>query len=172
MNYTKSYMTNLSLPVKTDKIFEFHTDEGLKSITHKECLERVAEFNQNIKTDYTNIINSAPIFYPVNFTLGFLGAMASRSYSVIPGNYNFMDMLKLVDVQKSPVFICEDNITDMQMANEKLKDIQNVTNIVEHVVMFTNRHSLKNKNIDSFKSVFSNAQFHMYDEHSFKKMDI
>jgi hypothetical protein len=165
-------MTNLTLPEKSEKVFEFYTDEGIKSITHKDCLERINEFNQNIKTDYTNIINSAPIFYPVNFALGFLGAMASRSYSVIPGNYNFMDMLKLVDVQKSPVFICEDNLTDMQMANEKMKDIQNITKNVEHVVMFTNRHNLKNKNLDFFKSLFGNSKFHFYDEHDFKKLDI
>ncbi len=165
-------MTNLTLPKKSEKVFEFYTDEGVKDLTHKECLDRINEFNQNIKTDYTNIVNTAPIFYPVNLTLGFLGGMASRSYSVIPGNYNFMEMLKLVDIQKSSVFICEDNITDLQLASDKLKDVQNVTKIVEHVVMFTNIHNLKNKSLDGFRSLFANAKFHLYDEHNFRKLDI
>jgi len=172
MNYSKSYMTNLSLPEKNEKVFEFYTDEGTKSITHKECLERINEFNQNIKTDYSNIVNSTPIFYPVNLTLGLLGGMASRSYNVIPGSYNFVEMLKLIEIQRSPIFICEDNITDIQIANDKLKDIKNITKIVEHVVMFTNRHNLKNKNVEAFKSIFENAKLHIYDEHDFRLLNL
>lgn len=171
MNYTKSYLTNLSLPEKNEKVFEFYTDEGVKSITHKECLERINEFNQDLHSEYVNIVNSSPIFYPVNLTLGLLAGMANRSYSVFPGNYNFVEMLKLIDIQRSPVFICEDNIIDIQLASDRVKDVKNVTSIVEHVVMFTNRQNMKNKNLDSFKNVFPNAKFHLYDEITFKKLE-
>ncbi len=171
MNYTKSYTTNLTLPNKEEKVFEFYTDEGVKSLSHKDCLQRINEFNQKIKTEYSNVVNTAPIFYPINLTLGFLGAMAKRSYSVIPGNYNFVDMLKLIDSQRSPLFICEDNIMDIQLATDKVKDIKSITKIVEHVVMFTNRHNLKSKNYEGFKNLFQNSEFHLYDEHTFKPLD-
>ncbi len=87
LNYTKSYLTNLSLPeLKNDNVFEIHTEQGVKTINHQETLQRVQEFVSNLKSEYTNIVNSAPIFYPVNFSLGFLGGLASKSYNVIPGN--------------------------------------------------------------------------------------
>ena len=171
LNYTKSYLTNLSLPeLKNDNVFEIHTEQGVKTINHQETLQRVQEFVSNLKSEYTNIVNSAPIFYPVNFSLGFLGGLASKSYNVIPGNYNFVDMLKLIDSQKSPIFIAEDNLLDVQIANDKLQEVRRITEVVKDVVVFSNENTLKSKNLEHFKNIFGKSNIHFYDEYSFKKI--
>ncbi len=172
LNYANSYMTNLSLPqIKNQIVFEIFTDNGVKTISHSDCLERISEFSKNIKIEYTNFVNSAPIFYPVNFTLGFLGGLATKSYNVIPGNYNFVEILKLIESQKAPIFLGEDNILDIQIAKEKLEDIKKITSHVNDVVIFSNESNLKKKNLDTFVKMFEKSKIQFYDEYSFKKLD-
>lgn len=171
LNYSKSYMTNLSLPeLKNENVFEIYSEAGVKTINHEDALKRINEFSQNIHTEYSNIVNSAPIYYPVNFTLGLLGGLNSKSYSVIPGTYNFVDMLKLIDSQKAPLFIGEHNILDIQIAKDKLEDVKKITNAVKDVVIFANEGEMKKKNSDNFKSIFGKANLHFYDEYSFRKL--
>jgi hypothetical protein len=172
LNYSNSYMTNLSLPeLKNETIFEIHTDQGIKKFNHQEVLQRVSEFTQNLNYEFINIVNSAPIYYPVNFALGFLGGLSIKSYNVIPGNYNFPEILKLIQTQRSPVFIAEDGLLDIQIAKEKLQDVQNITQLVKDVVVLSNEQNLKCKNLDEFKKVFANSRLQFYDEYSFKKLD-
>jgi hypothetical protein len=171
LNYSKSYMTNLSLPeLKNENVFEIYTEKGVKTINHEDTLKRIQEFTQNIHSEYTNIVNSAPIYYPANFTLGFLGGLASKSYNVIPGTYNFVDMLKLIDTQQSPLFIGEDNLLDIQIAKDKVEDVKKITGVVKDVVIFTTEEGLAKKNTDSFKNIFGKANIHFYDEYSFRKL--
>ncbi len=164
-------MTNISLPeVKNEKVLEIYTEKGIKTISHQESLERIKEFNSNLKLDYTNIINSAPIFYPANFTLGLLAGFASKSYNIFPGNYNFAEMLKLIDSQRAPVFIGEEALLDIQVAKDKLNDIKKITQIVKDVVIFSNKESLDKKDLTALKSVFNSSNLHFYDEFTFKKI--
>jgi hypothetical protein len=172
LNYANSYMTNLSLPdLKNETIFEIHTDQGIKTINHQDVLQRVKEFTQNLNYEFINIVNSAPIYYPANFALGFLGGLNMKSYNVIPGNYNFPEIIKLIESQRSPIFIAEDSLLDVQIAKDKLQDIQNITSLVNDVVVLSNEKNLKSKNLSEFKKVFANSRLQFYDEYSFKKLD-
>lgn len=172
LNYSNSFMTNLSLPeIKNENVFEMYTDSGVKTINHQDTLQRISEFKNTIKSEYTNIVNSAPIFYPANFTLGLLGGLANKSYNVIPGSYNFVDIIKLIDNQKSPVFIGEDNLLDIQIAKDKIEDIKRITSEIQEVVIFSNEKNLKTKKIDAFTNLFSRSKIYFYDEHSFRKLD-
>ena len=172
LNYANSYMTNLTLPeIKNENVFEIYTDNGVKTINHQECLQRISEFTNNIKSEFSNIVNSAPIFYPANFTLGFLGGLSNKSYNVIPGNYNFVEILKLIDTQKSSVFIGEDNILDIQISKDKLEDVQRITSEVKDVIIFSNESNLKSKKLDSFTQIFGKSKIQFYDEYSFRKLD-
>ncbi len=172
LNYSNSLMTNLSLPeLKNENVFEMYTDSGVKTINHQDCLQRITEFRKNLKSEYTNIVNSAPIFYPANFTLGLLGGLAAKSYNVIPGNYNFMEIVKLIETQRSPVFIGEDGILDLHVAHDKVEEVKGITAHVEEVVIFSNEANLKNKKIDAFTKLFANSKIQFYDEYSFRKLD-
>ena len=163
LNYSNSYMTNLSLPeLKNETIFEIHTDQGIKKFNHQEVLQRVSEFTQNLNYEFINIVNSAPIYYPVNFALGFLGGLSIKSYNVIPGNYNFPEILKLIQTQRSPVFIAEDGLLDVQIAKEKLQDVQNITQLVKDVVVLSNEQNLKSKNPYQAKQKVIYAKIPLY----------
>lgn len=173
LNYTKSYMTNLALPKASsnDVVFEIHSDKGKKTISHEESLENMHKFNENFVLGYDhNIVNSAPIFYPVNFTLGFLGSMAKNACTVIPGNYNFVDMLKLIDSQKSSLFICEDDLLETEISNDVLQDVRKITDQVEDVVVFSNEEQIKQVNLENFKKAFNQSRITFFDEYSFRKI--
>lgn len=171
MNYTESFMTNLELPeLKNETVFEIYTENGVKTINHEESLQRMADFNSNHKLEYSNILNSAPIFYPANFTLGLLAGLSSKSYNIFPGHYNFIEMLKLIDSQKSEVFIGEDTLLDIQVAKDKLEDVKRITSIVKDVVILSSSATLDKKDFSGFKNVFDNSKIHFYDEFTFQKL--
>ena len=165
-------MTNLSLPeIKNENVFEIYSDKGLNIVNHQQVLERINNFSQNLNYQFINIVNSAPIQYPSNFVLGFLGGLANSSYNVLPGNYNFPEILKLIHSQKSPLFIAEDSLLDVKLANDKLADVQSITSHVQDVVILTSEDNLKSKNFDEFKKVFANSKLNFYDEITFQKLD-
>lgn len=152
-------------------MFEVYTSNGVKVISNEDCVSKMNSFNEAFKhVDYQNIINSAPIFYPSNFTLGFMGALANRSYSIMPGHYNFVEILKLIEAQKSSMFICEDNLLNVDLAKNKLNDVKRITKLIKDVVVFTSESSLKDKNINNFKELFDSSKIHFYDDLTFNKI--
>jgi hypothetical protein len=170
LNYTSSGLTNLNLPdiEGTESAFELYTDKIIR-LTHNECLNRLSKFTKGIEgLEYTSVVNSAPIFYPSNIVLGLLGSLANKNYTIIPGNYNFIDSLKLIDSQKAPIFICEENLLDVQPAKDKIKEIKDITKNVKEVVIFANSKSSRNDS--NFKEIFDNAKFSYYDELTFNKL--
>jgi hypothetical protein len=118
--------------------------------------------------DYTNVVNSAPIFYPINLSLGFLGAIQNRSYSAFPGSYKFVDSLKLIDSQKAELFICEENMLDIQPAKDKANEIRDITKSVKNVVVFSSASS--QRRTEAFGELFTNAKLHFYDDLTFNKL--
>jgi hypothetical protein len=171
LNYSSSFMTNLSLPqLKNENVFEIYTESGVKFMNHVDSSQRISEFNNNLNIEFANILNSAPVFYPVNFTLGLVGGFSSKSYNIFPGNYNFVEMLKLIDSQKAQVFIAEDALLDVQIAEDKLENVKKITSIVNDVVIFSNPGHLDRKDLTSFKKIFESSNLHFYDEFSFKKL--
>jgi hypothetical protein len=170
MNYTKPSLTNISLPSVDSgtNAFEIHSHGKTFNYSHEECLERIEKFAKSFNLDYSNVVNSAPIFYPINISLGLLGSLRNRCYSVFPGNFNFIDSLKLIDSNKAEMFICEENMLNIKPANDKINDIKGITKGVKHVVIFSNSNN-ENKG-DSFKELFTNAEFHYYDEYTFNKL--
>jgi hypothetical protein len=164
-------MTNINLPDLNGKetAFEIASSDRTAKLSHEECLDKLNSFTKQFGGyEYTTIVNSAPIFYPANFTLGFLGALSNNNYTVIPGNYNFIDSLKLIDSQQSPVFICEEGLLDVQPAQDKIKEIKDITKTVKELVIFANPKSSRNEG--KFKELFENAKFNYYDELTFNKI--
>jgi hypothetical protein len=170
LNYTQSGMTNLKLPdIKgNETAFEIFTEGKTVKLSHEECLDKLNKFTKGFDgLEYTSVVNSAPIFYPSNITLGLLGSIANKNYTVIPGNYNFIDSLKLLDSQKAPIFICEEGLLEVQPAKEKHKEIKDITKGVKEVVILANPKSKKD---NRFNELFENAKFSYYDEYSFSKL--
>jgi hypothetical protein len=163
-------MTNLNLPELkgTETAFEIFTSDKTIKLSHDDCLDRLNIFSKSYEGyEYNSVVNSAPIFYPSNLTLGLLGSIANRNYTIIPGNYNFIDSLKLLESQKAPMFICEENLLDIQPAKEKHKEIKDITKNVKEVIILANAKSKKD---NRFNELFENATFSYYDEYSFNKL--
>jgi hypothetical protein len=164
-------MNTYDLPNISNNIaFEVFNENGVSKLSHSDCLQKVNEFSFQTKINYNNIINSAPIFYPANFNLGFLGAISTKSYSVFPGSYNFNSILKMIEINKSEHLICEDSLIDVQLNKEKIKEVIKITEKVREVYVFTNESSLKEKNLETFKQIFVNANFNFYSEFNFNKI--
>ncbi len=179
LNYTKSFMTNISLPdinSNNNNIphHQIYSDNNVHNLTHSNSLNAIEKFNTSLNMSFKNIVNSAPVFYPANFTLGLIGGFASNSYNVFPGNYNFVETLKLIQSQGAELFIGEDALFDMDIGG-KVNDvdgIKSVTESVRDVVIFTSQDSLKEREggMKKFKEMFENANMHLYDEVSLEKL--
>jgi hypothetical protein len=164
-------MTNLSFPkLKGDETaFEIVTEGKTVKLSHEECLDKMEAFSKAFNLEYTNIINSAPIHYPVNLTLGLLGSISNKNYTVIPGTYNFSDSLKLLITQKAPMLICEEDLLDNLVNSKNITEMKSMTKDVKDVVIFANSSS-KKKDMKTL-GLFDNANFTYYDEFTFNKLN-
>jgi len=164
-------MNTYELPSISNNIaFEVFNENGVSKFSHSDCLVKVNQFASESKLNYNNIVNSAPIFYPANFNLGLLGAISSKSYSIFPGSYNFNNILKMIEINRSEHLICEDSLIDVQLNKEKIKEIRKITEMIKEIFVLTNESSLKEKNLDNFKQIFVNANLNFYCESSFNKI--
>lgn len=166
-------MNNITLPkISENSVFEIYSGKNVLKFTHADCLNKINEFSKHTNLNYTNIVNSAPVIYPVNLTLGLLGAISSKCYSIFPGSYNLHNILKMLELNKSQNLICEDSLMDIQLNKEKLNEVRSVTEQVKQVYVFTNEYSLKEKNIKGFKEIFVNANLNFYSDVNFDKIEI
>jgi len=164
-------MNTLDLPDISNNItFEVLEGKGVTKLSHSDCLSRVNEFVSSSKLNYNNIVNSAPVSYPSNFNLGLIGALSTKSYSIYPGSYNFNNILKMIETNKSSHLVCEDSLMDIRLSKEKLKDLRNITEMVKEILVLTNEETLKQKNIEAFKEIFVNANLNFYSENTFSKI--
>ena len=166
-------MNNITFPkISDNNVFEIYSGKNVLKFNHADCLNKINEFSKNTKLNYANIVNSAPVIYPVNLTLGLLGVINSKCYSIFPGSYNLHNILKMLELNKSEHLICEDSLMDIYLNKEKLNEVRLVTEKVKQVYVFTNEDSLKEKNLKEFKEIFVNANLNFYSDVNFEKIEI
>lgn len=164
-------MNTVELPsISNNLAFEVYHEKGVSKLSHSDCLDKVNKFAKESKLYYNNIVNSAPINVPANFNLGVIGSISTKSYSVFPGSYNFNNILKMIEMNKSEYLICEDSLLDIQLNKEKLKEVRKTSEIVKNIFLFSTEQSLKEKNINGFKEIFPNANLNFYSESTFDKI--
>ena len=164
-------MNTVELPnISNNTAFEVFHEKGVSKLSHTDCLNKASEFAKSSKLDYNTIVNSAPIITPANFNLGLIGSIITKSYTVFPGSYNFNNILKSIEMNKSEHLVCEDSLLDIQLNKEKLKEVRKTSEIVKDIFVFTTEESLKEKNVAGFKEIFPNANLSFYSEASFNKI--
>jgi len=164
-------MNNVTLPEIGDKsAFEIYSDNNVLKFSHQDCLEKINKFSTENKMNYTNVINSAPLVYPVNATLGFLGCLNNKSYSIFPGSYNFNNILKMIEINRANHLICEESLLGISMSAEKIKQICHVTERVNQIYIFTAENQVDESNIKNFKEIFPNAEMNFYSDKTFNRI--
>lgn len=164
-------MNQINLPdISGRPAFEIYSDKDVRKLSHNDCLSKIEEFTANTKFNYSTIINSAPLIYPANLCLGLLGGISTKSYTVFPGSYNFHNIIKNIEMNKSENLVCEDSLLDIQLNKEKLQEIRKTTELVKQISVITNEESLKQKNISTFKEIFVNANLDFYKDSTFSKI--
>ena len=164
-------MNNIALPEIGDKTaFEIYSDNNVTKLSHQDCLEKINKFSLGNKINYANVVNSAPLIYPVNATLGFLGSLNNKSYSIFPGSYNFNNILKMIEINSAKHLICEESLLGITMSAEKIKQISHVTEKVEQIFIFTADSEIEESNLTSFKEIFPNAEMNFYSDRTFDKI--
>lgn len=165
--------TNNELPDvyrNDDKIFEIHSNNKVNTLTTGDLAEKIIKFNEDLGQEHKTIVNCAPIYYPSNFAYGLISPLMNQVYTIIPGHYNFVDIAKLTSSQKSPVLIVEDNLLDIQVPKERKEALRKVLSEIKDVVVISNKENMKNKKLDNFQELFTDAKFKVYDEYSFDKI--
>jgi hypothetical protein len=164
-------MSNVSLPEIGDKsAFEIYSDNGVTKFSHQDCLEKINKFSNENKFNYANVVNSAPLIYPVNAILGFLGSLNNKSYSIFPGSYNFNNILKMIEINGANHLICEESLLGLTMSSEKLKLISHVTEKINQIIVFTADNQIDESNIKNFKEIFPNAKMNFYSDKTLRKI--
>lgn len=164
-------MNTVELPSISDNVaFEVFSGNGVSKLSHADCLKKSNEFAISSKLNYNNIVNSAPLVTPVNFNLGLIGSIATKSYTVFPGSYNFNNILKMIEMNKAEHLVCEDSLLDIQLNKEKIKEVRKTSEIVKEIYVLTTEEALKEKNTNGFKEIFPNANLNFYSETSFGKI--
>ena len=164
-------MNNVALPEIGDKsAFEIYSENDVKKFSHQECLEKINKFSSENKINYSNVVNSAPLIYPVNATLGFLGSLNSKSYSIFPGSYNFNDILKMIEINRANHFICEESLLGLTMSAEKIKQISHVTEKINQIYVFSSDSKIDESNLKNFKDIFPNAELNFYSDKTFDRI--
>ena len=85
-------------------------------MSNQEALSHCQAYSNELKLDYENVINTAPIFNRANFVLGFLGAVNSKSYSSFSGSNKMSDIFTLFASQEASTFICESELLSTQVS--------------------------------------------------------
>ena len=129
-------LTHLVLPTlkSDDVVIENYSIEQSESkkITNEEALSKSLEYSKDLGLNYENIINTAPIFNPANFALGFLGAVSSKSFSCFTGSNKMSDIMSLFATQDASTFICESDLLSFQLPEVKYTLIININIKKEH----------------------------------------
>lgn len=167
-NYSTGFKTNINLPEikENSNVFEIYRSNdknGRISLTHGDLMDKIR--SNNSVTEYINVVNTAPIFYPSNFVLGFLRNLLSKNFIVIPATYSLKEILKIVENQNSKKLVCEGNLLDLTL-DKKL--FENKFNSIEEITVIG--ENLKEKNSSNFSSYFPNAKIEFFDEFSFNKV--
>jgi hypothetical protein len=164
-------MNNVALPdIGDNSAFEIYSDNGVKKFSHQDCLEKINRFSTENKFNYANVVNSAPLIYPVNATLGFLGSLNNKSYSIFPGSYNFNNILKMIEINGANHLICEESLLGLTMSAEKIKLISHVTEKISQIYVFIADNQVDESNIKNFKEIFPNALMNFYSDKTFNKI--
>lgn len=164
-------MNNISLPEIGDKsAFEIYGDNEVTKYSHNECLEKINKFSSENNINYANVVNSAPLIYPVNATLGFLGSLNNKSYSIFPGSYNFNNILKMIEINRAGHLICEESLLGITMSQEKIKQISHVTEKINQIYIFASSTNIEENNVKNFKEIFPNAQMNFYSDKTFNRI--
>jgi hypothetical protein len=161
-------MNNIALPEIGDKsAFEIYSDNDVTKLSHQDCLEKINKFSLENKINYSNVVNSAPLIYPVNATLGFLGSLSNKSYSIFPGSYNFNNIVKMIEINNAKHLICEESLFGITMSAEKIKQIIHVTEKVEQIYIFCSDNDIEDGDDLGFKEIFPNAEMKFYSDKTF-----
>ncbi len=116
--------TNLSFPNlnSNDVVIErYSTESSPKKITNQEALTCLQDYSSDLGLDYENVINTAPIFNIANLTLGFLGAVHSKSYSSFTGSNKLSEILSQFATQEASTFICEGELLGAELPEVSIK---------------------------------------------------
>ena len=164
-NYSTGFNTNIELPeIQEDwNAFEIVRSDGSLSFSHSDIMSKI--HNSNNSLTYSTVINSAPGFYPISFTLGFLNNLLNKNYTVFPGTYSLNEILKLVNNQKAQQFICEGNLLDIKADENRAIEISKNTQDVNSLVIFGDKDELQSKDTSFLQKCFPNATFSYYDEY-------
>lgn len=169
-NYATNFNTNIKLPEIKEDINAFEiirSNDSVISLNHGQVDSVVS--NTNIDLSYGTVVNSAPGFYPISLTLGFLANLSKKNYVVFPGTYSLKDILQLVKNQNAEQFICEGNLLDLNADEKKLKEISSYTENVNSLIVFGEEENLKNKDSSFLQNCFPKAKMEFYDEFTMRK---
>lgn len=168
-NFSSGFKTNINLPEikENSNVFEIFRSSSDKNerinLNHGSLMDKLR--NTNLNQEYINVVNTAPIFYPANFVLGFLRNLISKNFVVLPATYSLKEILKIVESQNAKKIICEGNLLDLQL-DKKL--FENKFNSIEEITVIG--ENLKDKNSSNFSSYFPNAKIEFFDEFTFNKI--
>lgn len=164
-------MNNIELPdIGNRTAFETYSENNVISYTHQNCLEKINQFSAENKINYANVVNSAPLIYPVNTTLGLLGSLNNKSYSIFPGSYNFNNIVKMIEINRANHLICEESLLGITMSQEKIKQISDVTEKVNQITIFKSEGKIEEGIVNNFREIFPNAQMDFYSDKTFNRI--
>ena len=168
-NYGSGFNTNIDLPEVHENwnAFEIVRSGSSLYLSHSDIMSKIQ--NSNNSLTYSTVINSAPGFYPISFTLGFLNNLLNKNYTVFPGTYSLKEILKLVNNQQAKQFICEGNLLDIKADESRAVEISESTKDVNSLVIFGEENELKNKDTSFLEKCFPNATLEYYDEYNMQK---
>lgn len=172
-NYSTGLNSNLVLPELSDTSIAFEVlkgDNGKVTYNHKDIADLALQAASESGVKHGVILNSAPIFYPSNFTIGFLSHLKNNNYVVFPGSYSLKDIINVQKNQKAKQFVCEGNLLDISLPENKVNEISAATQSIESLIVIGEGSVLKEKNQEHLKKFFPNAKVELFDEFSMKRI--
>lgn len=164
-------MNDIQLPdIGENTAFEIHSDNNVSQLSHQFLLNKINNFSSENNMKYSNVVNSAQFIYPINSTLGFLGTLNTKSYSIFPGSYNFNNILKMIEINRSKHLICEEGLLEISLSEEKLKQVLHVTEQVNNICVFGSGENVNEYELRNLKEIFPNAEVNFYNDKTFSKI--
>lgn len=157
-NYSEGFNTSIHLPDLDESLIAYSSTSG--DITHGD-INNICENQSKLMKNYSNTVNSAPCFHPSSMVLGLISQISNQNYTAFPGTYSMKEILKQIKMQNASRFICEGNLLEMQLPEDKYKEIADKSSALENVIVLS-ESTLSSNQQKFIDKCFKNANIEVY----------